>query len=134
MSGTDTVGEPVVSDAPVTPLEPHAEWRADDVSEPADWTLELTGAELAELDAALAHARTVTDDVLDVSADDFPLPTLAARLHDFAAELVDGRGFGRIGTLDIERLGAEDAVVDLLGHRSAPRRAVAAEREGPPAR
>ena len=68
-----------------------------------------TGDQLAELDAALAHARSVTDDVLDVTADDFPLPTLAPLLHDFAEELVNGRGFGRIGTLDIDRLGAEDA-------------------------
>ena len=47
--------------------------------------------------------------MLDVTVADFPLPTLAPLLHDFAEELVNGRGFGRIGTLDIDRLGAEDA-------------------------
>ena len=34
--------------------------------------------QLAELDAALAHARARVDDVLDVTADHFPLPTLGA--------------------------------------------------------
>ena len=90
-------------------LEPQAEWRASDVSDVDAWTLHLAGDQLTELDEALAHARSVTDDVLDVTADDFPLPTLAPLLHDFAAELVNGRGFGRIGTLDVDRLGAEDA-------------------------
>ena len=98
-----------ISPATVVPLEPYAEWRASDVSDPTDWTLELDADKLAELDAALDHARSVTDDVLDVTVADFPLPTLAPLLHDFAEELVNGRGFGRIGTLDIDRLGAEDA-------------------------
>jgi hypothetical protein len=92
-----------------TVLEPHAEWTAADVADPGAWTLPLTPDDLDELDAALAHARRTTDEVLDVTANDFPLPGLAPRLQDFARDLVDGRGFGRIGTLDIDRLGAEDA-------------------------
>jgi hypothetical protein len=90
-------------------LETHAEWRATDVTDPAAWTLGLTDDHLAELDAALAHARSVTDDVLEVTTQDFPLPTLAPLLDAFARDLVDGRGFGRIGVLDVERLGPEDA-------------------------
>ena len=90
-------------------LEPHAEWTAADVTDPAAWTLELTGVDRAELDAALAHARSITDDVLDVTAADFPLPGLAPRLAQFADELVNGRGFGRIARLDVDRLGPEDA-------------------------
>lgn len=97
------------TDTVVEPLEAHAEWRAADVADPTDWTLQLSDDDLAELDAALAHARTVTDDLLDVTAADFPLPTLAPRLDDFARGLIDGRGFGRIGTLDVDRLGTEDA-------------------------
>ncbi len=93
----------------VRPLEPHAEWRASDVADPATWTLRLTDDHLSELDDALAHARSVTDDLLDVTAGDFPLPTLAPLLRAVAAELVDGRGFGRIARLDVDRLGPEDA-------------------------
>ncbi len=90
-------------------LERHAEWRAPDVADPADWTLRLDDGDLDELDAALTHARSTTDDVLEVSADDFPLPRLAPRLRDFVDGLVNGRGFARIGTLDVARLGPEDA-------------------------
>ena len=90
-------------------MESHAEWRAVDVSDPAAWTLRLEAADLEELDAALAHARSVTHDLLDVTVDDFPLPTLAPRLQEFVDGLVNHRGFARIGTLDVDRLGAEDA-------------------------
>ncbi|HSM67368.1 MAG TPA: hypothetical protein VK860_13755 [Ilumatobacteraceae bacterium] len=68
----------------VVELETHANWRAADVGDPDDWTLRLSDADHAELDAALAHARSVTDEVLDVTVDDFPLPTLAPRLTDLA--------------------------------------------------
>jgi alpha-ketoglutarate-dependent taurine dioxygenase len=90
-------------------LETHADWRASDIGNADDWTLHLTDVHHAELDAALAQARSVTDEVLDVTAGDFPLPTLAPLLGELVQELVDGRGFVRITALDIERLGAEDA-------------------------
>ena len=90
-------------------LESHANWRAGDIGNSDDWTLQLTDAHHAELDAALAHARSVTDDVLEVTVDDFPLPTLAPLLARVSDELVNGRGFARISALDVERLGAEDA-------------------------
>ncbi len=90
-------------------MEPHAHWCAQDVADPAGWTLQLDEADLAELDGALAHARSRTHDVLDVTREDFPLPTLGSRLHQLATELVDGRGFARIAALDVARLGPEDA-------------------------
>jgi hypothetical protein len=90
-------------------LEPHANWRAGDLGNSDDWTLRLTDDQHAELDGALVHARSITDDVLEVTADDFPLPTLATQLAGLADELVNGRGFARIAALDVDRLGAEDA-------------------------
>ncbi len=104
------LGTVAVTDASdVVELEPGAEWSADDVTDSAEWTLQLTPEHHHELDAALARARSVTDELLDVTATDFPLPTLAPLLHDVADELVNGRGFGRIAALDVDRLGAEDA-------------------------
>jgi hypothetical protein len=93
----------------VVQLETHANWRAADIGDVDSWTMRLTDEHHAELDAALAHARSVTDDLLDVTADDFPLPTLAPRLDALAEELVNGRGFARIAALDVPRLGFEDA-------------------------
>ena len=55
----------------VVELETHANWTASHIGNPDDWTLQLTDAHHAELDDALAHARSTTDDVLDVTATTF---------------------------------------------------------------
>lgn len=81
-------------------LEPQCEWTAADVADEEVWTEHLTDAELEELDASLRHAVQRSDDVLQLTKDDFPLPTLAARLADIEAELIDGRGFVRIRGID----------------------------------
>jgi hypothetical protein len=90
-------------------LETHAEWRASDIADRALWTYRLTDADVAELDAALAHARARRADVLDITRDDFPLPTLAATIRRFEDELIDGRGFQLISGLPVERYGDADA-------------------------
>jgi hypothetical protein len=98
-----------ITAADVGPLEAHANWTADDVADPAAWTHRLSEAEIAELEAALAVARSRTDEVLDVRKEDFPLPTLAPVLAGLADELINGRGFQRISRLPVERIGFDDA-------------------------
>ena len=71
----------------VVELETHANWTAVDIGDPDDWTLQLTDAHHAELDAGLTQARSTTDDVLAVTADDFTLPTLGPLLATMAEEL-----------------------------------------------
>jgi len=105
----ETPGQTPPSHLQVMELETHANWRAGDVGDADEWTLRLTDAHHAELDAALTHARSVTDEVLDITVEEFPLPILSPLLADLAEELVNGRGFARIAALDVERLGAEDA-------------------------
>ena len=75
------------------PLETRCEWRAEDVADPAAWTEILNDEEIAEVDAALAFARTKSSDLLDIQRSDFPLPTLAGRLSAIESELMNGRGF-----------------------------------------
>ncbi len=82
------------------PLERQCEWDAATVAEESVWTVQLGDRQLAEIDAALRHARAKTDDVLAIDAADFPLATLSGLLSDIAAELVDGRGFVRIRGID----------------------------------
>jgi alpha-ketoglutarate-dependent taurine dioxygenase len=94
---------------PPEPLELHAEWRASDIADRALWTYRLTDSDVAELEAALAHARARCPDVLDITRDDFPLPTLAARIARFEDELIDGRGFQLISGLPVERYSDADA-------------------------
>jgi alpha-ketoglutarate-dependent taurine dioxygenase len=81
-------------------LEAHCEWTRADVADEELWTEHFTDAELDELDASIRHARAHSDDVLELTKDDFPLPTLAPRLARIENELINGRGFVRLRGID----------------------------------
>lgn len=87
----------------IQPLETHAAWRHADVADESQWTMVLDDADKAELDVALRHARAKSHDLLQITQEYFPLPTLAAKLKSIERELIDGRGFVRISALDRER-------------------------------
>lgn len=97
------------------PLETQAEWRAGDVAASDEWTWELSETELGELEAALAHARARRDEVLQITREDFPLPTLGPRLARLEQELIDGRGFALLRGLPVERWGEADASMACWG-------------------
>jgi len=97
------------------PLEPRCEWRAEDVADPSVWTEVLTDGEVGEIEAALAHARARTDDMLEIGKADFPLPTVSARLRAIERELMDGRGFVLIRGLPRERWSNDDLCLAYWG-------------------
>ena len=92
------------TDSPVVtpePLEPACEWRADEVGD--TYIFRLTDEHVAELEAALVHAEARADDVLDITRDLFPLPTLGPELARITRELIDGRGVVLIRGVPVER-------------------------------
>jgi Taurine catabolism dioxygenase TauD, TfdA family len=104
-------------------LEPAAEWRAADVADSESWTLRLTREDQEELAAALAAAKAKSTDPLDLGKDDFPLEGLAGRLKGVVDVLLNGRGFMRIATLDVDRYGDDDLTLLYWGiglHLGAP--------------
>ena len=103
---TTTPATPV-DPAALTPLEQQCEWRSDEIG--GSYVFVLTADHLAELDAALVHAQSVTDDVLDITRDHFPLPTLAAELEGITQDLVNGRGVALIRGVPVDRYGKERA-------------------------
>lgn len=96
-------------------LEAKCEWTAADVADPTAWTEILTEAEVAEIDAALIHARSVSDDLLDIGKADFPLPTLGRRLEAIEQTLINGRGFVRIRGLPRARYSNDDMCLAYWG-------------------
>jgi hypothetical protein len=84
-------------------LETGCEWRAEDVLDESKWTELFTSDEVAEIDAAVAHAEAKTSDLLEIGRGDFPLPSLSRRLKRIEDELINGRGFVRLRGLDRER-------------------------------
>lgn len=97
------------------PLETHIAWTSNDVADPKVWTAELTPSDHQELDAALAHAKSVSDNLLDISREHFPLDGLARKLESIERELIDGRGFTRISALDATRYSDDDLALLYWG-------------------
>jgi hypothetical protein len=101
MSTTDT--PTTVDPSTLTPLEEACEWRSDDLRD--GYVFHLSDDHVAELDAALVHAEARTDDVLDITREHFPLPTLGPELARITGELIDGRGVVLIRGVPVERYG-----------------------------
>lgn len=97
------------------PLDTHANWRHKDVEDESKWTLVLTEPEKEELDRALKTALAKSGDLLEIGVDDFPLPSLSRRLADVERELIDGRGFVRIGTLERDRYSDDEMTMIYWG-------------------
>ncbi|MFT4060562.1 MAG: TauD/TfdA family dioxygenase [Legionella sp.] len=81
-------------------LEPQVNWNADTVADPASWTIKLTRSDHLELDHALKTAKASSKNLYDISRNDFPLDNLAAKLRKIEIELIDGRGFVLISSLN----------------------------------
>jgi hypothetical protein len=96
-------------------LETACEWGAGDVTDPAAWTEHLSHSEIGEIEAAIAHARAKSSDLLEIGKADFPLPTLEQRLKAIERELMDGRGFVLMRGLPRERWSNDDLCTAYWG-------------------
>ena len=93
MSTTDAPA--TIDPSELAPLEPRCEWRCADLGD--SYVFQLTDAHVDELGTALRAAESEARDVLDITRDSFPLPTLGPVLTSIARELIEGRGNGRYG-------------------------------------
>jgi len=97
------------------PLETHIDWTSADVADPKVWTVELDATDHRELHHALAKAKSVSDNLLDLGREHFPLDGLARKLEDLGRELIDGRGFTRLAALDAGRYSDDDLTMLYWG-------------------
>lgn len=68
-------------------------WYGPQMAGLSDWKVELSPAELAELDSAVDAAMAGSVDMLTMTNRDFPLPLLGVRLMALRHEVLHGRGF-----------------------------------------
>ena len=75
-------------------VESPSAWLAAELEASTDWWHVFTDAEVDEIDAALEHARAVDPDLdlAQLTADRFPLPTVATLVEAIQQQLVDGKG------------------------------------------
>jgi hypothetical protein len=117
------------------PVGGPAAWRRADVADPGVWRQPLDAEQVEELRRAVAHAGSVGRPLGALRAEDFPLPTLAAEVARWRAEIASGRGFQVVSGLPVGewseeeasrcfwclglhmgRPGAQNPQGDLLGH------------------
>lgn len=105
------------------PTEGPAAWRGPEMATRTDWIVELGAAEIAELDAAIRHAKATGRALPALRREDFSLPRLAAATDAWLDELDRGRGFLLLRGLPVERWGDADATLAYYGlglHLGAP--------------
>lgn len=80
-----------------------------------EWLTHFTPAEIAELEAAAEPLVRKEASLGDVTAADFPLPTLAGKLTALREELIRGRGFALLRGLPVERYSERKAATIFFG-------------------
>ena len=88
-------------------LELNAGWNSADFQDEL-WHDILNEEDHAELHKALLHAKSVSQNILDITINDFPLDRVGKRLKKIENELINGRGFSLIRGLDRSRYDNDD--------------------------
>ena len=121
---------------PTAPIDTPAAWRGEDMHKREDlWVFRLSPAEIEELHAGQRVAAACGKPLGEMTATDFPLPTLSARIAQWCNEIRRGRGFVLIRGVPVAQWteaqaetffwclghhfgipGAQNPEGDLLGH------------------
>ncbi len=105
-------------------------WLGSEIQSATDWVYRLTADDIAELCAALTHARSRNGDFYRWTREDFPLPGLASRIHDWLLELDRGRGFILIKGFPVGERSKEDCAAVYWGIGLHMGRAVSQNTDG----
>jgi hypothetical protein len=80
------------------------------------WQMPLSGDEIAEIEAAMRPLTERQADIAAITAQDFPLPTLAPKLEArIENEVLNGRGFLLMRGLPVERWSMREAATAFFG-------------------
>ncbi|KAH7024624.1 TfdA family taurine catabolism dioxygenase TauD [Microdochium trichocladiopsis] len=96
-------------------LEGDLVWEGQTLAEKYAWTYVLSEAQLAEIDAAVEHFKSLNLTSGHVSSKTFPLPTLHAELRRLSRELHRGHGFFVLRGLQPDKYSRADNVLIYTG-------------------
>ncbi len=108
---------------PGDPFPGPAAWRATDLASNGDWRISLSGADRDEIVRATEAALRREGPIETLTATDFPLPTVGAKISGFRNDLEGGRGFVFVEGVPVERFTDAEAKVLHWGlgqHLGAP--------------
>jgi hypothetical protein len=99
-----------------SPIKGPSVWSAADMrGREAEWSYRLSPSEVAEIEAALSHARSRNIDIAAIRREDFPLPSLGPVLDRLRADVLDGRGFALLRGVPIEDRPVEECAALYWG-------------------
>ena len=90
-------------------------WSADELTARDDWIVRLDTAALDDIAAALDGVRRRRLAIEDITAEDFPLPSMAAQLPAIKELLSDGLGLCLVRGLPVDRYERDDLALILSG-------------------
>lgn len=115
---------------PFGPITGPSAWYGADMAKSGEWIRALSPREVDEIDAALSAAKRKNLSILDISRDEFPLPTLAPALDGIRDELLRGRGFALIRGIPREKYTKADMAMIFWGIGAYLGRAVSQNAKG----
>ncbi len=92
-----------------------AAWYGPDLARSTDWVHNLSNAEIAEIDTAVAAVGRRGLAIADIAREDFPLPSFGQTLTRIQHEVVNGRGFVLLRGLPVHRYTREEAATAYWG-------------------
>ncbi|HYC63964.1 MAG TPA: TauD/TfdA family dioxygenase [Reyranellaceae bacterium] len=93
-----------------------AAWYGPEMAKRTDWLMPLSSSEIAEIEAATKPLAQRNADIAAITAADFPLPTLAAKLKRRTEdEVLNGRGFLLMRGLPVEQWSMREAATAYFG-------------------
>lgn len=90
-------------------------WTTSDVADASQWTDHLAPADVAEIKHAVAHAVASGKTAATLNRNDFPIPTLRARIDTWATELRAGRGFVLVRGFPVAELETNEIEIAYVG-------------------
>lgn len=101
---------------PITPIHAPSAWQGSALDYRAEGLRQLTGAEIDEIDTALAHLKRRGEmDFPAITMENFPLPRFGEFLRDLGRILYAGRGFLLLRGLPRERYSVDDLAQIYFG-------------------
>ena len=92
------------------PIDHPGAWKVADFKSPADYTIELSAAQLNDIERAIRRIKASGLGLDDLTRAHFELPSLQPVIADIRHQIADGRGF-----VLLRRLPVEDYAKDELG-------------------
>ncbi|KAM0330168.1 hypothetical protein ACHAQA_004341 [Verticillium albo-atrum] len=90
-------------------------WDGETIAEKYDWTYVLSADQLAEIDEAVVHFKSLNLSLGYITQETFPLPALHDELRRLSRELHLGHGFFVLRGLDVDRYTREENIIIYTG-------------------